>query len=74
MFLANDILIFRESNKEALPNLRCILMGFQVVSGLSIDLAKSALIYLGETENPIGLAKVMDCKVADLPIKFWVCL
>lgn len=37
MFLADDVLIYCETNKLAFLNLRCILMDFQVVSLLWDD-------------------------------------
>lgn len=47
LFFADDIMFFCEPKKRALLNIRCILMGFQAVLGLSINLAKSELMRLG---------------------------
>lgn len=45
-------------------------MGFQVVSGLSINLAKSELIRLEMQMDNVGLAKVLGCRVAKLSTRY----
>lgn len=47
LFFKNDVLIFCETDKKVLLNPRSVLMGFQAVSGLSINLAKSEMFHLG---------------------------
>ncbi len=43
-------------------------MWFQAASGLKINLGKSELVPVGNVPDVEGLAAVLGCKVADLPI------
>lgn len=69
LFFADDTLIFYKHEKRVLLNLTCILTCFQIVSCLSINLSKSKLVRLGNGDNTASLARVLGCKVVDLPIK-----
>lgn len=51
LIFADEVLLFCVLEKEAFLNLRCVLMGFQVVSGLNINLPKSELVTLGKEEG-----------------------
>ena len=43
-------------------------MWFQATSGLKINLGKSELVPMGNVPDVEGLAAVLGCKVAELPI------
>lgn len=58
IFFADDVLLFCELEKKALLSIRCVLMGFQVVFGLNINLSKSELVGLRGKEEQ-GLARVL---------------
>lgn len=45
LFLVNDILVFSQPDVNSL-HLRCVLLCFQVVFGLNIDLMKSEMVKL----------------------------
>lgn len=47
LFFANDTLIFCQQEVGILRHLTCILLLFQAVSGLSINLSKSEMVRLG---------------------------
>lgn len=51
-----------------LLNLRCILLCFEAVSGLKINLYKSELVGIGEGGMRNSLARVMSCKDVQVPI------
>lgn len=48
LFFADDAMLFCEPNKEALLNLRCVMLGFKVVSKLYINMTKFKLVRLEE--------------------------
>lgn len=52
-----------------LLNLRCILLCFQAVSGLNINLTKTELVIFGEGNNK-ELTDILGCKLANLPFKY----
>jgi hypothetical protein len=54
LLFADDTLIFCEPKVEQICNLRCLLLCFEAVSGLKINLSKSVIV-------PIGEAIQKDC-------------
>jgi exonuclease III len=67
---ADDTLIFCEACPEQLRYVRLILLCFEAVSGLKINLGKSELMAVGEVENIGTLAAYLGCRVACLPMKY----
>lgn len=51
-------------------NLSCVLLCFQAVSGLNINLNKSKLMGFGERKEDGLCARVLGCKAVHLPIKY----
>lgn len=51
-------------------NIMGILLCFQAVSGLNINLNKSELVRLGEGRDWGSLASVLDCRTMELLIKY----
>jgi len=47
--------------------LRCLLLYFEAVSGLRINLSKSEIVSVGEVGK---LASILGCGVASLPLKY----
>lgn len=69
-FFADDTLFFCQPDISTLLNLRCIMLCFQAVSGLNINLDKSELVEFGcDCPAPL-LTKVLGCKTANFPIKY----
>lgn len=50
--------------------MRCILFGFEVVSGLPINLGKSKLFQVGDVPNIDSLAWILGCKIGFLPSSY----
>jgi hypothetical protein len=48
----------------------CLILIFEVVSGLKINLAKSKLVHVGNVNNVDGLASILGCRVSSLPLKY----
>lgn len=48
----------------------CVLMGFQVVLDLSINLTKSEMVQLGDMVDRDDLAKIMRCEMVKLSIRY----
>jgi hypothetical protein len=70
LLFADDTVIFCEPNVEQVRNLRCLLLCFEAVSGLKINLFKSDIIPVGEIDDVEGLARILGCGVASLPITY----
>ncbi|XP_028081835.1 uncharacterized protein LOC114283208 [Camellia sinensis] len=63
-------LIFCGADSEQLGHLRCVLLYFEAVSGLKMNLTKSELIPVGEVGHLLTLAAILGCKVSHLPMSY----
>jgi hypothetical protein len=57
LLFADDTLVFCGANSDHLHYLRMLLLSFEAVSGLKINLAKSVMVPVGDVDNMDGLAK-----------------
>lgn len=69
LFFTDDAFLFCQPNVSNLLSMRCILLCFQAVSGLKINMDKSELIEIGNAPS-IPLAGVLGCKTSTLLIKY----
>ena len=67
LLFADDTLFFCKPHESNLGYLRCILLLFEAMSGLKINLAKSALIPIGEVPDLPQLAHFFGCRIDSLP-------
>jgi hypothetical protein len=70
LLFADDTLIFCEPNVEHFRDLRCLFLCFEAVSGLKINLSKSEIVPIGDVGDVRGLASILGCGVASLPMKY----
>lgn len=67
-FFVDDSLIFCQPEAKNLLHLRCVLVCFQLVFGLKVNLRKTEMVRFGDTSDENYLAGIMGCKAAELPI------
>jgi hypothetical protein len=67
---ADDTLIFCEASSKQILYVRLILLCFEAVSGLRVNLGKLVTVAIGEVENIGALANILGCSVAGLPMKY----
>ena len=70
LLFANDTLVFCEATSSQITHLSWLLMWFEAISGLKINLDKSELIPVGRVSNVVELASVIGCKVGVLPTTY----
>ena len=70
LLFADDTLIFCEPKVEEICNLRCLLLCFEAVLGLKINLSKSVIVPIGEVEDVKGLSRILGCGVESLPLTY----
>jgi hypothetical protein len=70
LLFTDDVLVFSEANPDHLRYLRVLLVCFEVVSGLKVNLAKSLLVPIGNVDNVAELASILGCGTALLPLKY----
>ena len=68
LLFADDTLILCGADSDQLWHLKGVFVWFQAASGLKINLSKSELVPVGNVPDVEGLAAVLGCKVAELPI------
>jgi hypothetical protein len=69
LLFADDTLIFCGA-QEQIRHLQCIFLCFEAASGLRINLRKLEIVPIGEVEDAVGLAHLLGCRVASLPMKY----
>jgi len=70
LLFADDTLDFCGANPDHLLYLRMLLLSFEAVSGLKINLDKSVLVPVGHVNNMDDLAGILGCAVSSLPLKY----
>ena len=67
LLFADDTLVFCEAKEDQLTHLCWLLMWFEALSGLKVNMEKSELIPIGRVENVGELADEYGYKVGNLP-------
>jgi hypothetical protein len=70
LLFADDTLVSCEANTSHLRNLRVLLLCFEVVSGLKVNLAKSLLVPVDNMDNVAEFATILGCGTSSLPMKY----
>jgi len=70
LLFADDTLVFCGANSDYLLYLHMLLLSFEAVSGLKINLDKSVLVPVGHVNNMDELAGILGCGVSSLPLKY----
>lgn len=66
-FFGDDMLVVCEDSKEHLANLSMIMLWFEAMSGLNINLEKSSVFPMSSVEDLDGLALEIGCTTETLP-------
>ena len=67
LLFADDTLIYCKTSKDHMTHLCWLIIWFEAISGLKINLDKSEIYLVGEGEDPEDLAIEIGCKVGRLP-------
>ena len=70
LLFADNTLLFCEDNRNQLVFWKWIVICFEVVSGLKINLKKSEIIPIGVVEDVDRAAAVFGCKVGNFPTTY----
>ena len=70
VLFADDTLMFYRDTKEEITNLSWILLWFEAISRLNINLEKSTVLPVRDVEDLEGLARELGCKIGSLPISY----
>lgn len=70
LLFVDETLIFCDADAEQFRNLHRLLLCFEVVSGLRINLGKFEAITVGDVDNVEELTTILSCRVAQLPMAY----
>jgi hypothetical protein len=70
LLFVDDTLIFGGANPNHLRYLRVLLLFFEAVSDLKINLAKSVLVHVGIVDIVDELAGILGCRTSSLLLKY----
>ena len=70
LLFADDTLIFCDTNIDQMLILHMVLIWFEAVSSLKVNLGKSELVAMGAVHNMDLLVAVLGCKQGSLPMKY----
>ena len=70
LLFADDTLMFCEAIPEQMVSLSWLLIWFETISGLKINLDKSEILPVGRVDNVEDLALELGCKVGALPFYY----
>jgi len=63
-------IVFCDNDCDQLLNLHCILIWFQAISGLRVNLAKSSILLVGYVNNIHLLGGVLGCNIDTFPTSY----
>ena len=63
LLFADDIILFCDADMEQILHVRMLLLCFQAVANLKVNVQKSEMVLLGEINNVHALTKILGCKI-----------
>jgi hypothetical protein len=70
LLFAYDTLVFCGADESQIRHIGALLVCFEAVLGLKVNLSKSALIPVGSLDNVEQLAGLLGCGINSLPLKY----
>ena len=70
LLYADNTLLFCEADIDQLKFISWILMWFEAMLGLKINLIKNEIIPIGSVTNVVELASELGCKISSLPTSY----
>jgi hypothetical protein len=70
ILFADDTLVFCGANASQISYMGALLVCFEAVSGLKVNLTKSTLILVSSLDDVDQLTSSLGCGTADLPLKY----
>ena len=70
LLFVDDTTLFRDASKEQLLHIRMVLIFFEAITGLKVNVGKSEIMLVGEVGNLDASAHILCCKVGCLPMSY----
>ena len=55
---------------EQILHIRLLLLNFQAITGLKVNMHKSEMVPIGEVDDVHALADILECRVGTLPMSY----
>ena len=69
-YLLMILFFFCDASKEQLLYIRMVLIFFEAITDLKVNVGKSEIVLVGEVGNLDALARILCCKVGRLPMTY----
>ena len=70
LLFADNTILFCDASREQLLYIRMVLIFFEYITGLKVNVGKSEIVPVGEVGNLDALAHILCCKVGFLPMSY----
>ena len=70
LLFADDTILFCDASREQLLSIRLALSCFQAFTSLKVNVGKSEIVPVGEVNNLVALASILQCRAGSLPTKY----
>ena len=70
LLFANDTILFCDADVEQILHIRLLLLSFQTVIGLKVNVHKSEMVPIGEVVDVHALAEILGYRVGTLPMLY----
>ena len=70
LLFVDDTILFCDADVEQIFYIRLLLLSFQAVTGLKVNVHKSEMVPIGEVDDVHALAEIVVCNVGKLPMSY----
>ena len=70
LLFADDTILFCDADVEQILHIWLLLLSFQVVTGLKVNVHKNEMVPLGEVDDVHALIEILGCRVGELPMSY----
>jgi hypothetical protein len=70
LLFADDTLVFCGADESQIRHIGALLVCFEAISSLKVNLSKSTLIPVGPVEDLNQLAELLGCGISSMPLKY----
>ena len=68
LLFADDTILFCDVDVEQILHFQLLLLSFQALTGLKVNVYKSEMVPIREVDDVHALAEILGCKVGKLPM------
>ena len=70
LLFAGDTILFNDASREQLLYIRMVLIFFEVITGLKVNVGKNEIVPVGDVGNLNALVRTLCCKVGTLLMRY----